>query len=134
MQLVCARVRLQDCLDSRERFLALYDALRKYAGEKAKQLKPVWDNEGRELRFSDKSCKQFNRQPAKNQITILRTFEEDGWPRRIDDPLSSEPGKDPGARRRDTIRGLNTGLRILHFRGDGTGEGIIWERAPTKLP
>jgi hypothetical protein len=92
-------------------------------------LLPKWDSERRELRLTGKLVKQF-KWPAINQETILAAFQEEGWPRRIDDPLSPAPEIDPKRRLHDTIKCLNRNQKnlLLHFRGDGTGEGVYWER------
>jgi len=52
-----------------------------------------------------------------------------GWPHRIDDPLSPLGDIEPKCRLHDTIKRLNRHHkdRIIHFRGDGTGEGVCWE-------
>ena len=72
--------------------------------------------------------KQF-KWTAENQEAILCVFEEEGWPARIDDPLPPQAEQDSKRRLSDTIKCLNRKQAnpILHFRGDGTGEGIIWE-------
>lgn len=90
---------------------------------------PRWDDNLRELRLRGQRCKQF-RQPAKNQVTILRTFQDDDWPGRIDDPLPGVHGKDLKRRLRETVRSLNVNMHLLHFECDGTGEGVIWNQAP----
>ncbi len=89
--------------------------------------KPHWDRERKELCFAGLIIKQF-RWSAVNQETILMTFEEDGWPPRIDDPLPQNPNQDPKQRLHDTIKCLNRNhkKRVIRFRGDGTGEGIRW--------
>ena len=58
---------------------------------------------------------------APNQAMILSTFEEEGWPNRIDDPLT------PG-RLRQTLKDLQKKFKNapITFRADGTGEGILW--------
>ncbi len=90
---------------------------------------PAWNNDRRELWNGKQLCKRY-RQLAGNQITILRAFEEEEWPHRIDDPLSGKAGKDHKRRLRDTVRSMNDGLKHLRFECDGTGEGIIWSEAP----
>jgi hypothetical protein len=56
-------------------------------------------------------------------------FEEEDWPVRIDDPLPPSPDIDPKTRLSSTIKSLNKNLknRLVHFMGDGTGEGVMWE-------
>ncbi|MEO1615005.1 MAG: hypothetical protein AAFV88_04095 [Planctomycetota bacterium] len=92
--------------------------------------KPIWNRDRRELMYRGKLVKRF-RLPSPNQELVLLSFQEDGWPSRIDDPLPPVFEKDVKRRLRDTINSLNryqksTGLR---FAGDGTGEGVIWEDA-----
>jgi hypothetical protein len=89
---------------------------------------PHWNADRRELCWGGHVVKQFA-SPAVNQETILGAFEEDGWPSRIDDPLPPHPGHDQKHRLHDTIKCLNRGQvnHLLRFRGDGTGEGILWE-------
>lgn len=90
---------------------------------------PVWDAERRELRVDGELVKQF-KWSAANQETILATFEEEHWPVRIDDPLPPHEEQDSKRRLSDTIKCLNRKQKhpLIHFRGDGTGEGVIWER------
>lgn len=89
---------------------------------------PSWDPERRVLRVNGTLVKQF-KWTAENQEAILCVFEEEGWPARIDDPLPPQAEQDSKRRLSDTIKCLNRKQAnpILHFRGDGTGEGIIWE-------
>jgi hypothetical protein len=89
--------------------------------------RPHWDGVERRLMYGDKLVKEF-RVPAPNQETILAAFEEEGWPRRIDDPLPPEPGIDPKRRLHDTLSSLNRCQRhnILQFLGDGAGIGVRW--------
>lgn len=82
--------------------------------------KPHYDMELRQLTYNGEVVKRF-KQPAKNQATILEVFQEEGWPRRIDDPL--KPGK-----LNQTIKDLNARQNHLRFLGDGD-KGIIWEPA-----
>src|SRR5262249_22047958 len=67
---------------------------------------PYWDGNLRELRLGPRLVKKF-RQPAPNQEMILASFEEEGWPARIDDPLPPQAGE--GAKRRPhaTTQNLN---------------------------
>jgi len=55
-----------------------------------KDSKPRWDGDTRTLWFGDSVCKRYTR-PAPSQEKILTSFQEEGWPNRIDDPL--DPGK-----------------------------------------
>ena len=72
--------------------------------------------------------KQY-RVPAPNQEAVLSAFLEEGWPRRIDDPLPPKGDVAPKTRLHDTIKWLNRNQqeRLLRFLGDGTGQGVLWE-------
>jgi hypothetical protein len=96
-------------------------------------LKPRWDAERHELWYAERLVKRF-KWPASNQETILAAFEEEAWPARIDDPLPPQPEQDPKRRLHDTIKCLNRNhaTKLLRFRGDGTGEGVIWDLLPPK--
>jgi hypothetical protein len=91
-------------------------------------LVPEWDPIRHELKLAGEIVKQF-RLPSPNQETILTVFQEEGWPTRIDDPLPQSPDVDSKERLHNTIRALNRHQRhrLLRIRGDGTGEGIMWE-------
>jgi len=90
--------------------------------------KPKWNVERRELSVSGTVVKRF-RWPAPNQETILCVFAEEGWPSRIEDPLPQGNGLDPKRRLGDTIKCLNRNqnVNLIKFRGDGTGEGVLWD-------
>ena len=92
--------------------------------------RPHWDAELRELYVDGQLVKRY-KSPAPNQIAILSAFEEDGWPRHVDDPLprSADLEEDPKRRLNDTVKSLNRHhhVRVIHFSTDGTGEGVRWE-------
>jgi hypothetical protein len=92
-----------------------------------KRVIPCWDRELRQLLWQGKLVKQL-RVPAPNQELILSAFEEEGWPRRIDDPLPLCRDIDARTRLHDTVKRLNYGQieATIHFGGDGTGEGVQW--------
>lgn len=89
---------------------------------------PNWDAEIRQLCINGKTVKRY-KWHAINQETILAAFQEEEWPLRIDDPLPPQPQQDPKRRLSDTIKCLNRkqANNLIHFRGDGTGEGVTWE-------
>jgi hypothetical protein len=91
---------------------------------------PHWDSQRHELTSNGQLVKRFKHR-SPNQETVLTAFQEERWPSSIRDPLPPVGETDPKRRLSDTIRGLNHHQknRLLHFRGDGTGEGIIWEFA-----
>jgi hypothetical protein len=88
---------------------------------------PHWDVARRELRMGARTVKRFRR-PAPLQEAILATFEEEGWPPRIDDPLP-ENGRNQKQRLREIIANLKPGKRwrLIRFYADGQGLGICWE-------
>jgi hypothetical protein len=90
--------------------------------------RPRWDNTAGELWFAGDVVKRLMR-PAPNQRLILQAFQEDHWPRAIDDPLRVDPNLDPAKRLRDTIDNLNRHVlrRLIRFSGTGNGTGIRWE-------
>ncbi len=87
-----------------------------------------WEPEGRKLRVNGELVKRF-KWPAANQEAVLSAFQEEGWPVRIDDPLPPQPEQDSKRRLGDTIKCLNRKQKsqLIHFRGDGTGQGVVWE-------
>lgn len=89
---------------------------------------PTWDVDRHELSFSGYLVKRFKHK-SRNQETILAAFQEEGWPSAIPDPLPQNGDTDPKRRLNDTIKGLNHHQEneLIRFRGDGTGEGVIWE-------
>ena len=91
-------------------------------------LRPFWDRNTRELQLDQIVVKRF-KVPAPNQILILSVFQESNWPVLIDDPLPPRPEVDPKRRLHDTINALNRNQRrrLVHFKGNGSGEGIQWE-------
>ncbi|QDT98559.1 hypothetical protein [Gimesia aquarii] len=95
---------------------------------KSMQCLPKWDAERRLLSVNGIIVKHF-KWTAMNQEAILTTFEEEGWPARIYDPLPPKLEQDTKRRLSDTIKCLNRKQknRLIHFRGDGTGEAVTWE-------
>ncbi|MGD9633365.1 MAG: hypothetical protein AB7G28_09485 [Pirellulales bacterium] len=90
--------------------------------------RPSWDAARRILLWENQIVKSFRRR-AINQELVLGAFQEESWPPRIDDPLAPQPCQDMKRRLNDTIKCLNRGQvhPLLHFRGDGSGEGVLWE-------
>jgi hypothetical protein len=90
--------------------------------------KPNWDSESRTFSVGEYLVKRF-RVPSSNQEAVLEAFQEEGWPRSIDDPLPPVADQQPKRRLRDTIKclNLNQAARLIRFRGDGTGQRVRWE-------
>jgi hypothetical protein len=91
---------------------------------------PVWDPDRQELRLGSTVVKQF-KVPAINQEIVLASFQEEGWPVRIDDPLPPQAGFEPKRRLHETITSLNRNQkrRLISFHGDGSGQGVRWQPA-----
>ena len=92
-------------------------------------LTPRWDKFERTLYVGPHVIKRFSL-PAANQQRILAAFEEEGWPRSVDDPLPPSSTQAPGDRLRETVRALNKNHLIpnkVKFRMDGTGEGVTFD-------
>lgn len=89
---------------------------------------PSWDADRHVLTFRGQLVKQF-KSGASNQEVVLSAFHEEGWPSRVDDPLSPSPVVDAKRRLSDAIRCLNRNQinQLIRFHGDGTGQGILWE-------
>ena len=94
---------------------------------------PGWNKARGELTYDGKVIRRVQAGRAKNIVKVLDAFQEDGWPDRIDDPLS--PSKDQ-QRLHETIASLNENmaLPLVHFRADGTGQGIVWEATYQEPP
>jgi hypothetical protein len=90
---------------------------------------PVWEESTHKLHFNGLLVKQF-KCPAQNQETVLSAFQEEGWPQTIFDPLIPHPEQNSKRRLADTIKCLNRKQKtqLITFRGDGSGQGIMWER------
>ncbi|MGO9113485.1 MAG: hypothetical protein ACLP9L_30000 [Thermoguttaceae bacterium] len=89
---------------------------------------PAWDGARKVLWLGGQLVKQF-KVPSRNQEAILAAFEEESWPPAIDDPLPPEPELEEKRRLRATIQSLNAHHKkhLLHFRGDGSGQRVLWE-------
>ncbi len=92
---------------------------------------PFWCPDRRELLLGETLIKAY-RVPSPNQQTVLEVFQEEGWPRRIDDPLPPKEGIEIKRRLIETIKSLNRAHQAvdhLRFFGDGTGRGVCWKLA-----
>jgi hypothetical protein len=100
---------------------------------RSKPDRPKYESDVRELRLGNRLVKRY-RVRADNQELILKAFEEEHWPRHIDDPLPPRANIDPRERLHETIKRLNKAqkARLIRFSGDGTGHGILWSLIPKK--
>jgi hypothetical protein len=108
--------------------LALANGNGKSQGETEESV-PYWDAKKHELWLDGAVVKQYF-QDAPNQWMILAAFQEEGWPSVISDPLPGDQDQNVKERLHQTIRNLNRAQknRLIHFGGNGTGDGIIWRR------
>ena len=89
---------------------------------------PQWNAQTGELWFDGEIVRHIrNQKKATNIVRILAAFQESGWPRSIDDPVTA--GGDSAQRRR-AIESLNDGLIRIRFACAGDGESFTWEPLP----
>jgi len=88
---------------------------------------PTWDAVDRELRAGPIVIKSFKR-PAANQELILSVFEEEGWPKTIDDPLPPVRGMDRRRRLNDAVKRLNRhqSKALICFSANTVQGRILW--------
>ena len=100
------------------------------AAQPPRDLRPYWERWTRTLFFNGRVVKRFAR-PAPNIEAIFEAFEQQNWAQRIKNPLSSVRGRDQKRHLHETIQNINRRLdhRLLVFRGDGKGRGILWQPA-----
>ena len=85
--------------------------------------KPSWSRVNGKLSFDGEVIRTIRRiGNATNVVLVLDTFQELGWPDRVDSPLSGG-----GQQHHATIDSLNKGLSRIRFRSDGEGKGFIWK-------
>lgn len=85
--------------------------------------RPHFDSVTGELWFGGRVVRVYCPR-AKNCLRVLRVFQEEGWPRRIDDPLPT--GRDD-KRLSDTVRTMNKKLSGIQFYSGGDGESFCWK-------
>ncbi len=86
--------------------------------------KPHWDRDRGELRLGDQLARRIARPGvARNIVPILDAFQEQRWRARIENPL---PDGFDSQRLREAIASLNTGLKLMRFHADGSGQGVVW--------
>src|SRR6056297_3649553 len=89
---------------------------------------PHWDAVARRLTIGRVLIKQF-RQAAENQTLVLATFEEQGWPPVIENPLPDDGFVDRLTQLYETVNSLNRNRKskLLSFHTSGCGSSIRWE-------
>ena len=91
---------------------------------------PFWDRQRRMLTVGGRTVKHF-RVPSPNQEAVLVAFQREGWPACVADPLPPTASQLAKIRLHDTIKCLNAKQenRLIRFRGNGMGNGVLWEPA-----
>lgn len=89
--------------------------------------KPKWDPETGKLYYRDQIIRKLRKTKDLTNIhLILDTFEEDGWPSRIDSPI---PNDSSGERLHETIRSLKKDLIGITFSVQEGGQAVVWQVA-----
>jgi hypothetical protein len=93
-------------------------------------LRPHLERWTRTLFFNGRVVKRFAR-PAPNVEAIFDAVEQQNWAQRIKNPFPTVRSRDRKRHLHETIQNINRRLdhRLLVFRGDGTGRGILWQPA-----
>ena len=99
----------------------------------AHEIQPGWDDDLGILFLGGEIVKRFDK-PAENQRRILRAFQAANWLPWIANPLKPDSEMDDRQRLADAVYMLNRHQtnRLIRFRRDGKGTGIIWERVEKK--
>lgn len=85
---------------------------------------PSWDPERGELRLGNRIIRRVRIMAGPSNIQqILDTFETEGWPGRIDNPLTYGRQQTYQA-----LRSLNTRLEAIRFHAQKGGRVIVWKR------
>jgi hypothetical protein len=88
---------------------------------------PRWDEKNRQFLFDGKVIHTYKHK-AENQFAVLRAFQAAGWERTIKSPLRKDLHS-------QTLKALNAfAPDEIKFHGDGTGEGLRWEKPGAKQP
>lgn len=88
--------------------------------------KPKWDLETGKLYYRDQIIRILRKTKKPTNIhLILDTFEEDGWPSRIDSPI---PDDSLGGKLHEAIRSLKKDLiAVITFSVQEGGKAVIWK-------
>jgi hypothetical protein len=102
-----------------------YKSLRQAIGEPVdggQPKVPHWDAASGELRYDGAVVREVGGR-AKNIRLLLESFQEQGWPPRIDSPF---PARSSFRKLRYTVDSLKDNLKAITFRCDGTSKGVMW--------
>lgn len=93
-----------------------------------KRLRPRWDEMKATLFWGDVPIRVFSHHPAKNQRDIIEAFHREDWNHTVPTPFKDNNGSD-AKKLNLAIYHLNHSLlkKAIRFRGDGTGDGVMWE-------
>jgi hypothetical protein len=90
--------------------------------------KPVWDPDRRELHFNGRVIRKIRRYTKSHLDLVMESFQEMGWPCRIDDPTPPMPNQVESEKRYEIVKSLNKGLTAIAFFTDGKKFG--WRVQP----
>jgi len=95
--------------------------------------KPHFDDARRELSAGSVVIMRVIR--PRNQERVLRAFQEQNWPPRIDDPLGDDAAIADN-KLRDVVYLLNRSQKpwLIQFTCDGTGSGVRWNFVANSTP
>jgi hypothetical protein len=100
--------------------------MKKKKHKKARNLRPGWDREARELRLGDVRILALTRS-APDEQHLLDVFQEDNWARKVDNPFGAPTAKQAHEKLRNVVKKLNRKGSCIRFHLDGTGEAVTWE-------
>ncbi|MBI2824771.1 MAG: hypothetical protein HYX69_08800 [Planctomycetia bacterium] len=91
---------------------------------------PKWDRDRAELRVGNLVVRQY-KVPSADQEIILAAFEEEHWPRRVDNPLPVQADPSPLRRLQDAVEALNGRQKhpLLQFLAEEDAAGVRWQFA-----
>lgn len=116
---IAARGQVMHVLLLRKLQNELVDAINQLGGDQAEP--PTWKPDTGKLIYRGKTVRTV-RAIAGRVRPILDAFQSAGWPNRIPAP----PGIEDQTLR-EAIKVLNTRLKDIRFRADGSTGGVIWE-------
>lgn len=86
--------------------------------------RPIWDSETGTLRIAGTIARSVRVTANPSNIqSILDAFENQGWAKRIDNPIDCS---DDDQRLYQALRSLNSGLKKLRFHAQEGGKAVTW--------
>lgn len=86
---------------------------------------PAWDSSTGVLRYAGKRIRKVRMMKNPSNIQrILDAFEDQGWPKKIENPLAAATDQQ---QLHQALRSLNNGLSKIHFHAQEGGQSINWD-------